>query len=121
MALYDDIGGGSAVGAAVDAFYERVIADPRLMEYFDSVDLKRLKGHQRMFIGAALGGPEPYLGRDMAEAHAGLGITPDAFDAVVLHLVDALAEVGVPAKKIEAIGAAVAPLKAEIVSAPSGD
>lgn len=29
--------------------------------YFENVDVKRLKGNQRSFIAAAIGGPEPYL------------------------------------------------------------
>lgn len=116
MALYDEIGGAPAVGAAVDGFYQRVTADPDLAHYFDGIDMARLRGHQRAFIGAALGGPEPYLGRSMDEAHAGLAITAADFDAVVEHLVAVLVDLGVPMTKVEAIGAALAPLKDQIVS-----
>ena len=119
MTIYDDIGGAAAVGAAVDAFYDRVTIDPELAPYFEGVDLPRLKGHQRTFIAAAVGGPEPYLGRDMAAAHAHLQITPDHFDAVVGHLVAVLVDLEVPPDTIEAIGGALAPLKEQIVSAPA--
>ena len=117
MTIYDEIGGATAVGAAVDAFYERVIADVSLSAFFDGVDLGRLKGHQRSFIAAAIGGPDAYLGRAMSDAHAHLGITASAFHAVVVHLVAALTEVGVPQETIDKITTALAPLETEVVTA----
>ena len=59
MAIYNQIGGPPSVSAAVDLFYEKVIGDPNLAGYFEGVDLGRVKGHQRAFIVAALGGPRP--------------------------------------------------------------
>ncbi len=119
MSIYDSIGGAAAVRAAVDDFYERVLADPELAPFFDGTDMRRLKAHQRSFIAAAIGGPEVFAGRDMASAHAGLGVTDAQFDAVVAHLVDTLAGLGVPPDVIGQIGAALAPLRASIVAAPT--
>lgn len=119
MAIYEEIGGAAAVGAAVDGFYDKVLSDEVLAPYFEGVDVVRLKSHQRMFIGAALGGPNVYMGQAMGPAHARLGVTSEAFDTVVGHLVATLEELGVPGPTIEAIGAQLLPLKAEIVtSAP---
>ncbi len=101
---YDASSGAPAVGAAVDDFYVRVIADPGLAPYFVTTDLQRLKTHQRAFIAAALGGPEIYAGRDMAAAHAGIPISDADFDAVVGHLVDTLTGLAVPAEIIGQIG-----------------
>jgi len=115
MSIFDEIGGPPAVTAAVDDFYRRVISDSALTPYFDGVDMKRLKGHQRSFIAAAIGGPEPYLGRSMRETHALLDIAPEHFDRVVEHLADTLSDLGVSGSIIEQIGAKLAPLKAEIV------
>src|SRR5437762_1209079 len=114
MSIYEEIGGSAAVSAAVDGFDERVLADPSLTPFFEGVDLPRLKGHQRSFLAAAIGGPQSYLGRAMAEAHAHLAITDADFDAVVGHLVDALADLGVAAATIDRITAALAPLKADV-------
>jgi hemoglobin len=119
MSIYDTIGGAPAVRAAVDEFYARVLADPTLAPYFSSVDLSRLKAHQRSFIAAAIGGSEIYAGRDMAAAHAGLDISDAEFDAVVGHLVDTLTELQVPVDTINQIGAALAPLRADIVTPPA--
>ncbi|HLI01304.1 MAG TPA: group 1 truncated hemoglobin [Acidimicrobiales bacterium] len=117
MSIYDQIGGAPSVTAAVDRFYDKVLADPSLSGYFAGTDLARLKGHQRAFLSAALGGPDMYAGRDMAAAHAGLDITEGAFDAVVRHLVATLTELQVPSDVIEAVGGKLAPLAPQIVSA----
>ncbi|WP_042399783.1 group I truncated hemoglobin [Streptacidiphilus carbonis] len=114
MTIYESIGGEAAVTAAVDDFYRRVLADPALAGFFGSTPLPQLKAHQRAFIGAALGGPEAYRGRPMAEVHAGRGITDEHFDAVVGHLAATLASLGVPERTIGEIAAALAPLRAEI-------
>jgi hemoglobin len=116
MSIYTKIGGAPSVSAAVDKFYERVTGDPSLARYFDGVDMSRLKSHQRAFLGAALGGPETFSGRDMEAAHAGLGITADDFGRVVQHLVDTLMSLGVDDETIAAIGGALAPLQDQIVT-----
>jgi hemoglobin len=122
MTIYGQIGGSSAVNAAVDLFYAKVLDDPSLSSYFDTIDLARLKGHQRAFITAAIGGPQAYAGRSMADAHAGLSITKEAFDSVVGKLVETLTELGVPDEVIGEIGARLLPLEHDIVSskAPVG-
>ncbi|HSV67942.1 MAG TPA: group 1 truncated hemoglobin [Mycobacteriales bacterium] len=117
--IFEQIGGPPAVSAAVDDFYHRVTTDPRLEHYFADIDLDRLKAHQRSFLAAALGGPSEYRGRTMADAHADLAITSTEFDTVVMHLVDTLTALEVPADLIGSIGEALGPLKGEIVNAPS--
>lgn len=116
MSIYAKIGGAPSVAAAVDDFYERVTGDPALAGYFEDVDIARLKGHQRSFIASALGGPEVYEGRDMTAAHDGLGISGADFDQVVQHLVDTLVSLGVDDDAIGEIGAALVPLKGQIVA-----
>lgn len=118
MTIYDSIGGAPALAAAVDDFYTRLLADPRLAGYFAGADLRRLKNHQRAFLAAALGGPQLYQGRDMAAAHAHLAITGEDFDGVVAHLVDTLAGLSVPGETIERIGSLLAPLREAVVSVP---
>jgi hemoglobin len=118
MGIYDRIGGASAVRAAVDDFYARVLADARLAPFFTSTDLNRLKAHQRAFIAAAIGGPEVFGGRDMASAHAGVGIGEGDFDAVVGHLVGTLTGLGVPEDTLGQIAGALAPLRDDIVTMP---
>lgn len=73
MTIYEDIGGAAAVSAAVDEFYDRVLADPSLAPYFADLSIPKLKGHQRAFIAVAIGGPGRGLrqGRRPPRQHAG--------------------------------------------------
>ncbi|HWE56750.1 MAG TPA: group 1 truncated hemoglobin [Acidimicrobiales bacterium] len=116
MAIYEQIGGSPSVAQVVDLFYEKVVADPTLAGFFDGVDMRRLKGHQRAFIAAALGGAEVDEGRDVGAAHAELVISDDDFDAVVGHLAETLDELGGPASTIGQIAEALAPLRDQIVT-----
>lgn len=52
--IYDEIGGEPAVTAVVDAFYDRLVADPDLLSYFGGRDMPRLKAHQRALVTVAL-------------------------------------------------------------------
>jgi hemoglobin len=115
--IYDAISGEPAVAAAVEDLYARILSDRALAHYFAGVDMRRQKRHLRAFVGAALGGPKLYAGRDMGEAHAGLGVSAGAFDRVARHLVAALAGLGVPAATIDAIAGKLAPLREQIVAA----
>jgi hemoglobin len=117
ISLYDRLGGEPAVTAVVDIFYDRVLADPALAEYFEGIDLPRLKAHQRRFIGQALGSETPYGGRTMAAAHAHLGVNAQDFDRVVGHLAASLTDAGVDAPTIQTVARRLVPLKDEIVTA----
>ena len=115
--VYDAIGGSAAVAATVDVLYDRLLADPQLAHHFDGVDVRGLATHMRAFLTAALGGPELYQGRDMAAAHARLGITSADWDATVGHVVASLESLNVAPEHIGEIGARLTPLKDAIVTA----
>jgi hemoglobin len=118
--IYDTIGGDTALVAVVDDFYDRVLADPELAGFFAGTSMARLKGRQVEFFAAALGGPLPYDGASMRDAHRGRGIGQRHFDLVAGHLVAALTAAGVPDATVGQILAAVAPLAGEIVSPGGG-
>jgi hemoglobin len=118
VSIYDPIGGAPAVSAAVDDFYQRVLADPELVGYFTGVDVDQVKAHQRMFIAAALGGPAAYRGRPMREVHAGLRIRGADFDRVVDHLAATLTTLGVPGPTVAIIADVLVPLREQIVDEP---
>jgi len=106
LSLYERLGGAAAVEAAVDVFYEKVVADPLLKHFFDGMDMQRQRQMQRAFLSVAFGGPNRYSGRGMREAHARplkMGMGDREFDAVLGHLGATLQQLGVPA---ELIGAA---------------
>lgn len=114
--VYDAIGGEPALATVVDDFYLRVLADPDLSGFFAGANMSRLKGKQIEFFAASLGGPEPYVGLSMADAHRGRGIQMHHFELVAGHLTDALTAAGVPEDTVETIIGAIAPLAEDIVS-----
>ena len=116
---YDAIGGGPAVSAVVNDFYERVLADPQLAPYFEGVDMARLKRHQVLLVTQVLGGPNRYDGRPLGEAHEGLGIDHEDFDAVAGHLTAAMKAAGVPDDIVTRAIAVVASTEPDIVESRS--
>lgn len=115
MTVYEQLGGVDGVSAAVDAFYERMLADERLGAWFHQIPMPQLKAHQRAFLTVALGGPEAYDGRSMRNAHAGLGITQEDYTRAVDHLAAALAEVGVDDTVILVVRRRIELMRAAIV------
>lgn len=113
--LYDKVGGTAALHAAVDMFYDRVLTDAQLSHYFKGINEAELRRHQVLFLAQALGGPKQYDGRDLAVAHAGLGITSEDYDLVVDYLVGVLTELNVSLDVLDALSEAVASLKPSIV------
>ena len=94
--VYESLGAEVGIRKAVDEFYDRVVADPRLVGYFSGVDMTALRRHQVDMLSAATGGPRRYTGKEMAAAHAGSRINDEAFDRVVGHLTATLIALGVP-------------------------
>jgi hemoglobin len=114
--LYARLGGTDAIGAVVEAFYERVLADPELRSFFDGVPMDVLRGSQTRFLVQQLGGPSEYRGPSMREVHARMRITDRHFALVAGHLGAALAAAGASPAVIDEVVAVVAPLAAEIVT-----
>jgi len=114
--LYAAIGGGAAVKAAVQEFYQRVLADEELKPFFEGVEMSRLMRHQVAFITQALGGPAKYGGRDMKAAHAHLPIEARHFERVAMHLEATLEQLDVAPEHIKTILDTVASLAPEIVN-----
>ncbi len=94
--IFEQIGGEPSVIAAVDIFYDKVLADELLMEFFQDVNMKFLKSHQKSLITFLCGGDIVYKGKDLRTAHRHLKLEEVHFDQIVLHLTDTLNELGVP-------------------------
>ena len=114
--LYSKYGGSSAVSAIVHDFYNRIQEDPGLNSYFEGVEMTSLIAHQTNFIGKALGGPEVYEGRDLATAHAALGVDDNAFNSVAGHLGAALEAAGVDEADCKTILELVGSLRDQVVT-----
>ena len=116
---YVAVGGAPAITAVVNRFYDLVVADERLAGYFEGVEMVRLKRHQVALVSQVMGGPVEYEGRELREAHQGMGISTEDFAVVVDHLVTALTEAGVPSEIIGRVGVALGGTEADIVEVTS--
>jgi hemoglobin len=116
---YDRVGGTPAIREVVEQFYARVLDDDELAPYFADADVSQVKRHQVLLLSQVLGGPAEYDGRDLGEAHRGLGITSDHYDKVVGYLVAVLTDLGADDEVLAAAGGVVAGVKADIVETPA--
>ncbi|MEU4564263.1 group 1 truncated hemoglobin [Actinoplanes sp. NPDC023936] len=114
--LYSRIGGGPAVGLAVDALYRVLLSDDRLAGYFDGIDLDRLKRHMSALLSQVLGGPADYTGRALRAAHARLAVTQAHYDLVGAYLVGVLAGLDVDDEVIASVRKVLAGVSADIVA-----
>ncbi|ELZ51305.1 globin [Halorubrum coriense DSM 10284] len=117
--LYERLGGEPAIGAVVEEFYDRVLADERVNHHFEDVDMAEQRSHQTKFLSAVTGGPLRYEGEEMATAHEELAISPAEFDAVATHLDEALRVFDVDDADREAVMEAVAGFERDVVEGPS--
>jgi hemoglobin len=115
--LYERLGGKEGVDAIADSFSKNLLADPRVNKAF-----KKSKDgleHFKLMLAAQIcqlaAGPCQYGGKDMKEAHKGMGITDAQFDDVVEDLKLALDEKGTPEQDKSELFAALAPMRADIV------
>ena len=75
-----------AINAAVDIFYEKVLADDRVKQFFDDVDMPGQIGKQRIFLAYAFGGPVKHTGKDLRSAHSHLNLSEEHFVAIAENL-----------------------------------
>ncbi len=93
--VYAKIGGKAAVDASIDLFYKKILADDRVNHFFEDVNMKRQIRKQKEFVAAALGGPEPWTGKDLRKAHQHLDLTEKDFGIIAEHLQKTLEELKV--------------------------
>ena len=118
--LYERIGGEAAIMAAVDLFYEKVLADPLTKPFFEKLDMDAQTKKQVAFMTVAFGGPDKYSGRDLRTAHAELvkdkGLGDEHFDAVAGHLKTTLEELGVKEDLVNEALTIVGGTRSEVLS-----
>jgi len=117
ISVYQAIGGRTALSAAVDDFFGRLLADPVLGPFFPRGAGPVHRAYLVTILGEALGGPERYRGPDIAAAHHGLGITGTHFDLAAAHLHATLDGLGVPRHLSDHIVGIVAGLRPAVVTA----
>jgi hemoglobin len=93
--LYEQLGGASVLGAAVQSFHERLCNDPELAHFFEPERSAYLLERQLAYFTSLLGGnpgQEPAI--DLAAAHAEVAIEDRHVEIALVHLRAALTEAG---------------------------
>ncbi|TMM07935.1 MAG: group 1 truncated hemoglobin [Actinobacteria bacterium] len=119
--LYERLGGLDAITAVVDSFSARCAGDDRINGKFARTDIPRLGKMLVDQVCEATGGPCPYTGRDMREAHDGMRVTAGEFDALVEELVATLDEFGVPKAEQDELLGLLGPMRGDIVEVESAE
>lgn len=118
--LFTRLGGKKAITAVVDQFVTNCATDTRINKFFADTakDPKRLAKFKTNLVNQicqASGGPCKYGGKNMKDAHRGMGISSADFGALVEDLVKALDKFKVgETEKNELLGA-LGPMKGDIV------
>ena len=115
--LYERLGGRAAITAVVNDFVGNVARDKRINGFFANTDIPRLKRLLVQQVCAGSGGPCRYEGRSMREAHRGLNIRNQDFDALVQDLVISLNKFGVKQREQRELLALLGPMRKDVVQA----
>lgn len=92
--LYERMGEKPGLARIASRLVDNVVADDRIKEAFAQTNVPRLKSLLTLFFCKTVGGPCTYPGRDMVEAHAGIGIRDVHFNALVENLQRAMDDEG---------------------------
>jgi len=114
--LKERLGGEVALRAAVDLFYERLVADERLKPFFAGINIKLLKWHQYNFMNIAFtkipeGLDVPLLICTKHERLFQMGMSETHFDIVAGHFIETLKALGVTQPLIDEAVGVIAPLR----------
>ena len=115
MSIYEAIGGEPSVNAAVDIFYEKVLADPTISHFFSNIEMSGQSRKQKAFFTTLFKGESAGADTYMRKAHQGLvdneGLNEAHFGAVAGHLQATLEQLNVPSENVGQIMGAAAGLQ----------
>lgn len=113
--LFEQLGGAEGIKNVVSRFYDKVLADERINEFFKHTDMEKQIRHQSLFISWVTGGPNQYSGKSMAKAHEGMNLQEGHFIAVAEDLSASLREFGVTENQISQVIEKLLTMKDEIL------
>lgn len=104
--LYAQLGGEAGVDQIVALLYQHVLDDETLAPYFDGIEMPAQQRKFLHFLHLATDGHHNYSGVDLRAAHVDVveqGVTGDHIDRLLLHLQEALGDVGTAPETIEQV------------------
>jgi hemoglobin len=114
-ALFRALGGQAGIDAIVDDFVPRLVADPRMSEFFKKARQPHLRQMLSEQFCMVSGGGCTYTGKSMAEAHQDMDIAKADFNALVEVLQASMDAQHVPFATQNRLLARLAPMHREIV------
>jgi hemoglobin len=114
--LYEDLGGGANIARIVDAATARWLADERIKDTFDNINIDRFKSRLVDQLCEVSGGPCHYKGRNMYLSHKGLHLDQAQFNALVEGLQEGMDICGVSFRTQNRLLAILAPMERDIVT-----
>ncbi len=119
--LWERLGGEKGVTKVVDDLVAVAVKDPKVDflrggKYKPTADdVAKLKKEIVAWVSSKTGGPIPYTGENMKDAHKGMGITDAQFDAFAADLREALEKNRVKGDDLDAVMKAAAATRKDIV------
>ena len=114
-AALEAYGGYVGLGKITQDFVERIQKNPRISGFFKEADTERLQAMLTDQFCDVLGGGCKYVGKSMKQAHSGMKVTTDAFNALAEDLQDALTAANVPTYQQNKLIAKLAPMRRDVV------
>jgi hemoglobin len=116
--LYDRLGGEAGVSRLVDRIFDLHLTNDFIKTRFSKLDeagLAHGRAMAKQFFTVGSGGPGPYEGRSMPEAHKSMNIGADEYLAVVDDILQAMAELDYPKTVCDEVLSIAYSLKGEIL------
>ena len=115
-ALFRDLGGQAGIDAIVGDFVPRLVADPRMSEFFKKSNQAHLKQMLAQQFCQVSGGGCAYTGLPMEKAHHDMDISKGDFNALVEVLQASMDARHIPFATQNHLLARLAPMHREIVT-----
>lgn len=119
MTIYEKYGGHDFFKDCIYSLYLDMFDHPEISYHFFGVDIEVLANHQTQYLIRAIGGPDLYQGRSIAEVHKDLDITPFQFDEIAKSFRQVFLDKGVSKEDVTVIMNFVGGHKNVIVTEPT--
>ena len=116
--LYARLGGGRGIATFARELFGRANAHPTLERFWKGRSTYGVLREERLliaYLSSVAGGPTSYIGRDMKEAHRGLGITADDWEVFRGILRDTLEALRIPDRERGDVVGFAESLRADVV------
>jgi hemoglobin len=116
LSLYQKFGEKEGIVKIANDVTDRWVADPRIGQTFDDINLDRFKRLLADQFCELVGGPCKYTGRDMYQSHKGLHLNTAEFNALAEDLEYTMEKFGIPYWAQNRLMALLAPMQHDVVT-----